>query len=324
MTRLIITVHSTPLTEADFADLAVEFPFHFVWGELPSPDELATYLGARTPDQRRGSHWSDFVGRWSGSKNRVHRDLGLAEFCQQYETVELWFDTRPNAQLQLIWLLDYFRSYPETVARLKLRLVDLEMIFLERLGKWMPLAVDVTERELATAGAAWQAYRSPTPEGCFALLSQDLSALSLLRPVLNDLLEELPSYSTGLGATEMRMLEMIARGYFRTTGLFYFRRLRQTRVFGEFEHGYLLEGLAHGPNPAVAGLDDELRTLSRDNFRDRHTAYLRSELSLTEFGRAVVAHKEDFSRHNPIDRWWGGTRLTNDRLWRWNPTLMKP
>jgi len=47
-------------------------------------------------------------------------------------------------------------------------------------------------------------------------------------------------------------------------------------------------------------------------------------LSLTEFGEAIVAHKEDFSLHNPIDRWWGGTRLTNDRLWRWNPSLMKP
>jgi len=44
-------------------------------------------------------------------------------------------------------------------------------------------------------------------------------------------------------------------------------------------------------------------------------------LSLTEFGKAVVAHKEDFSRHNPIDRWWGGTRLTNDPLWRWNTAL---
>jgi hypothetical protein len=85
----------------------------------------------------------------------------------------------------------------------------------------------------------------------------------------------------------------------------------------------LLDGLAHGPMPAVAGLDDELRSLSRENLRDRHAAYLRSRLSLTELGKAIVAHNEDFSRHNPIDRWWGGTRLTNDRLWRWGPTLTK-
>ena len=86
---------------------------------------------------------------------------------------------------------------------------------------------------------------------------------------------------------------------------------------------YLLDGLAFGPKPAVAGLDDALRTLDRENLRDRHPAYLRSWLSITEFGRAVLAHKEDFSRHNPIDRWWGGTHLTNDNLWRWSPMLVK-
>jgi DNA-binding HxlR family transcriptional regulator len=152
----------------------------------------------------------------------------------------------------------------------------------------------------------------------------DLSALPLLRPVLIDLFEELPSSSTGLGATDMRMLELIARGYSLTNALFHLRQLRQTRIFSEWEYGYLLDGLAHGPRPAVKGLDEELRTLSRENLRDRHAAYLRSELSLTEFGKAVLAHKEDFSRHNPIDRWWGGTHLTNDRLWRWNPALVKP
>jgi hypothetical protein len=40
---------------------------------------------------------------------------------------------------------------------------------------------------------------------------------------------------------------------------------------------------------------------------------------LTEFGKAVLAGRDDFSRHNPIHRWWGGTEMTNDRLWRWDP-----
>ena len=61
-----------------------------------------------------------------------------------------------------------------------------------------------------------------------------------------------------------------------------------------------LSGLAHGPRPAIAGLDDELRTLDRRKYRDRDAAYKRSQLSLTEFGKAIVAHREDFSRHNPI------------------------
>ena len=56
--------------------------------------------------------------------------------------------------------------------------------------------------------------------------------------------------------------------------------------------------VAHGPRPAVAGLDDELRVLEKENHRGRVEAYRRSRLSLTEFGKAVVAHgsREEMER----------------------------
>jgi hypothetical protein len=309
----------------DLADVVIPFSFRFVSGPLPSPDELATYVAARSEKHRPGSHWSDFVGRWpQAAKGR--KDLGLLEFCERYELVELWFDPDPNDQLQLIWLLDYFRSHPDTAAKLRLRLVDFDLFGMAQEGpedKRVPV-VDVTAAELETASVSWQAYRAATPEGCFDLLRRDLSAFPLLRPGLLDLLEELPCSTTGLGATEMRLLELIARGYSLTNALFYLRTLRQRRVFSDFEIGSLLEGLAHCPTPAVAGLDDELRVITKDNYRDRLKAYQRSQLSLTEFGKAIIAYKEDFSRHNPIHRWWGGTELTNDRLWRWDPVLIAP
>ena len=57
---------------------------------------------------------------------------------------------------------------------------------------------------------------------------------------------------------------------------------------------------------------------------ERLERYKESRLSLTALGKAILAGTEDFSRHNPIDRWWGGTRLTNDRLWRLNSVLVAP
>jgi len=326
MTRLILTGESgVSLVRSDLADAVIPFSFRFVWGPLPSPNELAIYLAARSDNHAPGTHWSDYVGPWRPAA-KAHKDYGLLEFCQHCETVELWFDPAPNDQLQLVWLLDYFRSHPEIVARLRLRLVDFDLISAshEELGRWKMPVVDVTRDELETASMTWQAYRAPTPEACFDLLGRDLSALPLLNPALLDLLEELPSSATGLGATEMRLLELIARGYSLTNALFHLRGLRQRRVFNSSEIGSLVEGLAHGPRPAVAGLDDGLRTLKTSNYRGRDEAYKRSRLSLTESGKAIVAHKQDFSRHNPIDRWWGGTRLTNDHLWRWNPALMRP
>jgi hypothetical protein len=326
MTRLILTSQSgLNLMMSGLADVVVPFSFRFVWGPLPSPDELAAYLAARSDQHGPGSHWSDYVGQWRQA-DKDRKDLGLIEFCRDCETIELWFDPAPNDQLLLVWLLDHFRSHPETAARLSLRVVDFDLIGAEadELGRYEVPDVEVTEAELETARAAWQAYRTTTPTACFGLLGRDLSALPLLRPALLDLLEELPARRTGLGATEMRLLELIGRGYSHPNQLFHIRELFRRRMFNEWEIGFLLEGLAHGPKSAIAGLDDELRSLKRDNYRDRLEAFRRSWLSLTEFGASVVAHEQDFSRHNPVRRWWGGTELTSDSLWRLDPVLTKP
>ena len=61
---------------------------------------------------------------------------------------------------------------------------------------------------------------------------------------LRDLVAELPSRTTGLGASEMRMLELIGSGYSNINPLFHLQSLRQTRVFDEWGYGYLLDGLA--------------------------------------------------------------------------------
>jgi hypothetical protein len=326
MKRLIVTSSSGGgLIFSDLADAAIVLPFRFVSGPLPSLDNLASYVAARTEEHGPGSHWSDFVGRWRhGSKAR--KDLALIEFCEPYEIIELWFDPAPNDQLELICWLAFFRSHPEAAAKLKLRLIGFDLITADqRRSDWTDVPiVRVRTADMEIASASWQAYRATTPEACFDLLRRDLSAFPMLRPALLDLLQELPWSVTGLGATEMRLLELISTGFMGTNALFYLRGFRQRGVFNDWEIGTLLEGLAHGPKPAVAGLDEELRTLSKENYRDRLRAFQRSRLSLTKFGEAILAHKEDFSRHNPIDRWWGGTRLTNDRLWRWNPALMKP
>lgn len=328
MKRLILTSSSgSGLAKSKLAEIVAFFFFRFAWGPLPSPEYFAAYFGARSATLKLGDHWSDWGVVWPRAFED-RRNLPLADFCERYDEIELWFDPSPEDQLQLMWLLDYLSSCSNLIAKLRLRLLTSDLFELrgEEVGKSASYirVVDVTASEFKTAKMAWQAYCAPTPEAFADLLDSDLSALPMLRPVVLDLLAELPSTSTGLGATEMRFLELIARGFTRADARFHSRRLRGTRVFGELESEWPLQSLAHGPKPAVAGLDDELRTIDRENSRARHEAYLRSRLSLTDFGKAVLAHQEDFRRYNPIDRWWGGTHLTNDRLWRYGPVLTKP
>ena len=104
----------------------------------------------------------------------------------------------------------------------------------------------------------------------------------------------------------------------------HFRQRFQRRVFGYWEAGVLLERLALAPVPAVSGLAEWPFTLEMHDEPERFERYKESRLSLTALGKEILAGAEDFSRRNPIDRWWGGTHLTNYRLWRWDPALLVP
>jgi hypothetical protein len=117
----------------------------------------------------------------------------------------------------------------------------------------------------------------------------------------------------------MRMLELIAEGNASPPDVFSGHEKRNTRrVFDYWQIGALLDGLADAPAPAVSGLNEGPFTEETRRDRERYRRYNQSKLSLTALGRDVLAGREDFSRHNPIHRWWGGTELTNDRLWRWD------
>jgi hypothetical protein len=224
--------------------------------------------------------------------------------------------------LILIWLLDYLRPHDKIVSKLSLVQVDtgIGSHLSEEIAAWRIPAVKILKGHLEIAGLAWQAWRAPTPRDWFDLLSKDLSGLPQLGQAVVALLEELPMPATGLGATEMRMLELISEGNASPPDVFPGHEKRnERRVFDYWEVGALLDGLAGVPSPAVSGLEEGPFTEEIHDDRDRHERYKRSRLSLTELGKAVLVARDDFSRHNPIHRWWGGTELTNDQLWRWDP-----
>ncbi|MDO9296826.1 hypothetical protein, partial [Bradyrhizobium sp.] len=290
-------------------------------GPLPSQIELETWLSSRPArHEASGSHWLDLTGE-RFEEARTKRP-GLIEFCARFEAVELWIDPDPNAQLTLIWLLDFLRHHAETVSRLTLVQADVQIgnCTPEELASWRLPVVRVLNDHLETASLAWRAYRQPTPQDWFNLLGGDLRVLPQLGQSVLELLEELPSGMTGLGATETRMLELLPAG-----GAFPFdvfpgdNKPNKRRVFGYWEIGALLDGLAHCPAPAISGLEEGPFTLAMHDDRHRLERYRRSQLKLTALGQAILAGTEDFSRHNPIRRWWGGTELIGDQLWRWDP-----
>jgi len=299
MLRLILTfedVAAGALKQARLADHVRAFGWQFVWGALPSPGKLT-------------------------NESRID-DVALNEFCERFDTIELWADPQPNAQLQLAWLLDQLHQHGDVVAKSALVQTDIRIASIspEEWGLRRSRTVPIHTDHLEIARDAWAAWRAPTPEAWFKLLAQDLSALPQLRNTVLALLEELPMRNTGVGATETRILELVAAGHAHPFDLFPgHEKPNECRTYGYWEVGELLDGLARCPKPAITGLtegpfDDALHEDS-----NRHDHYRNSKLSLTELGKSLLARSDDFRRHNPIQRWWGGTELTNGRLWRWDP-----
>jgi hypothetical protein len=325
MTRLILTTSDSgagSLKQAGIADIVIPFGFRFVRGPLLSDAELAASL---TRDFAQRDQPAD---HWLWNVYRKHfgeiggNEIRLIDLCERCEAIELWIDPEPNARLTLVRLLDYLRQHGKTAA--KLTLVQWDDAIAEQppeaISRWRPPAVKILNDHLEAGSLAWRAYQQPTPRDWFKLLSKDLGFLPQLRQSVLELLEELPMPATGLGATEMQMLELIVAGNERPFDVFPGHGKRnQRRVFDYWEVGALLEGLARCPAPAVAGLEEGPFTEEMHKDPSRLERYKRSALKLTPLGEAILAGTEDFSRHNPVHRWWGGTELTNDRLWRWDP-----
>lgn len=324
MKRLVLTSSDSgagALKGAGLADCVLALEPRFASGQLPSPGELERWLAPRSAtDDASGSHWLNHL-QGKPIEEAQSNGPGLVDFCAGFDAIELWIDPEPNAQLILIWLLDYFRPHQSIVS--KLNLVQADAVIGNRpsaeVAAWRIPAIKIRDDHLEIAGSAWQAYRAPTPRAWVDLLSMDFSTLPWLRQAVVMLLEELPTLGFGLGATEMRMLELISEGGACPPDIFPgHEKCNQRRVFDYWETGALLDGLARGPAPVVSGLNEGPLTLEMHDDRDRHARYKQSRLSLTELGQAVLAGRDDFSRYNPIHRWWGGTELTNDRLWRWS------
>ena len=170
----------------------------------------------------------------------------------------------------------------------------------ETFPDWKPPGVKIRNDHLEAASMAWQAYRQPTPQHWFDLLDSDFSALPQLRQTRAGTARRTSLRTTGLGATEMRMLELVAAGNVSPFDVFPGHRKRnKRRVFGYWEVGALLDGLGSCPAPAVAGLDEGPFTEELHKDEARHARYKQSKLSLTALGKAVLAADRGFQPAQP-------------------------
>jgi hypothetical protein len=245
------------------------------------------------------------------------RDRGLS-VNGQFDRVVLWFEHDLYDQLQLLQVLDWFAAHPRPEGTLLL--VQAEDYIgrqePEAIARLAETAVPVTQAQLDLAKRAWTAFCQPTPEAWARLLGEDTAALPFLRSAVIRMLEELPG-PDGLSRTERQMLAMIEAGE-SVTALALFAAVQKqedAQFMGDWSFWRLLDQLALAEEPLVAGLEAAPFQLTD---QDLAKTYLTSRLTLTSLGKAVLAGGADWTEHHTVDRWWGGTHLTDDALWRWD------
>jgi hypothetical protein len=245
------------------------------------------------------------------------RDRGLAHH-QAFETVTLWFEHDLYDQLQLIQILDWFHSSPGRGAGLQLVQADdfLGTQNAETIKPFAEKSKNVTPEQFTLASKAWAAFRQPSPEDWAALLKQDLSPLPYLEQAVRRMLQELPGVTSGLARTQSQILNVINEGVSEPRLLFgAAEKMEEAAFMGDWSFWIWLGGLAKSPGAAIENLEG---SFSPDMNEDEYKAFVASPLRLTVLSLQVLAGAADYAEAARIDRWVGGTHLTNENLWRWD------
>lgn len=242
------------------------------------------------------------------------RDAALRQAGRHDETV-LWFEHDLYDQLQLIQVLDSLAVAPP--ARLSLICVGhyLGHSSPAALAALFPARVPVAPQLLATAQAAWQAFRAPDPQPLAALASRPQPGLPFLAPALRRHLEEFPGLEDGLSRTERQMLEALAAAPLTPVQAFPLAHHQREDAWflGDTVFYWLLARLAEGPAPLLCRHGGAPAGASLD------PAFPHTPLQLTPTGRAVLAGEADRIALCGIDRWLGGVHQQGQQArWRWD------
>lgn len=294
-----------------------------IWGALPRADLYFAGRAAPTLEEQNEQAFGKFHWLETSSIVWPPNDTpwpGLRDLIAQHERTEIWVNPDANSQLALLFMLDYLGDdaaglgFYQSPTELGEHVPEHSLIS-------VPPIRTIEPADAALASQVWSAYSAPTPEAVPALLQADLSAFPFIQRGLLALLEELPSTRDGLGAMQRWMLRMVAQGRVDITRDLFRPPLFEARppTYQYREFGAILDDLCRCHRPAISGLpDDSPFTLDMHDDRDLHRRYFESRLTLTDFGRDLLAGKADFAQENKIDRYWGGTRLANENLWRWD------
>ena len=245
---------------------------------------------------------------------------GLLARHAEYDTVTLWFEHDLHDTLQLLQLLDYFAGAGRKGPSLRLIHTDRHLA-LYAPPELLALAAQskpVGAARLNQAREAWGRWREPDPRAWAHLLARPRLGLKHLWSAVLESLSHFPIVGRGICNVERFVLTCIAVSPGTPLQLFeQFGSDTAARYMGDWSFFAVLDRMAAQPSPLIAGLErGPYRPSSSEQAR---RAWFDSVPALTILGRRVLAGEANWADLTRIDRWVGGTHITNDQLWQLDP-----
>ena len=329
MTRLIITngdVAADRLLESGIAEGAVILPWRDVLHDGPVPSGLSLEELSAT----RGEYIATQMGHDVLAVLHQFRERdGVLRTHEDFDDIELWFENDLYDQLQLIQVLDFFAIEDRTEGLMLMQADShLGRLELEDFEEVASLGTPVTRDMLDEASAAWVAFTSEIPVGLPAFAAEEEGELPYLAAAIERLLCEFPAPDSGLGLTEHRALSALAsakeEGDDEEPGIAVGALFRETQSQEEAEFisdasfFLRLDGLQFVSVPLIEGLPFESLRCAEGPESGDYREYATAVVSLTEAGEGALAGEFDHALSNGLHRWFGGTHVTPDNIWRWD------
>jgi len=292
------------------ANIAGSFlPWRDVLHDGPVPANLSLEALSKVRAQFLASlGWGEFE---KINANFIERDNTLKAH-DNYSKVILWFEHDLYDQLQLLQILDWFSNNLSNTTELFIICTEqyLGRTSPEQMQNLMAHITPVTSKHLCLAKKAWAAFRSPTPESWFKLLSQDTSLLEFLNGAILRQLEEYPSSINGLSRTAHTALNIINEGEIKPAKLFGRYIQTEERVFlGDLSFWQTLNTFLNAPSPLIKLNKGSKLTLAATSDQ---------RISITETGKAILNAQKNWLNIININYWIGGVELTTLNYWVWD------
>ena len=253
------------------------------------------------------------------------RDEQLLAALRNGVQVVLWFEHDLYDQLQLLDALALAHATgaePELIVigafPGKPSFAGLGELTASELETLWPSRRRAAPASLEAATAAWAAVQAPEPAALAEWATHENGELPFLAPALQRLLEELPAPVDGLSGTERRALRAVAAGAHTPPAAFVAaQRLEAAPFLGDAWFYRSLSELGRGETRLLETEDGEPLPPPPPLSDSQLFAQLR--LRLTATGEDTLHGEADRVELLGIDRWLGGTHITADNIWRWDP-----